>query len=391
MAWLRGREVVDRLSSLASRVDGGPPAVDTEAALRRIELAYERVAGERTEATQQVEQLVLALSQVVEGVVLADASGEVVFRNTIAEAYAGARHGDALVERTIIEQLRRSLRGEETTETVDLWGPPRRTLVLSSSPLEDNGRIVGVLARIEDVSDRQRVETMRRDFVANISHELKTPVGALVSLSDALVDEDDPKVVRRLTSRMQGEAVRLARIVEELLDLSRIEAEGSAVREVVEVRHIVADAIERMRTAAEHRGVGLDSSEIDSALAVVGDPHQLVSALQNLLENAVKYSDEGTAVRVSAAAVDDEMIDIVVEDHGIGIPGRDLERIFERFYRVDRARARDTGGTGLGLSIVRHVAQNHYGDILVSSREGEGSTFTLRLPAGTGTTTPRTP
>jgi two-component system sensor histidine kinase SenX3 len=382
MAWLRGREVVDRLSALAVQIDGGSVEVDTEAAMRRIEQACARLVAERAAVGAQVEQLVLALSQVVEGVVLTDAGGEIVFRNTIAEAYAGARHGDALVERTLVDQLRRALDGEESTETVELWGPPRRTLVISASPLSDEQRTVGALARIEDVSDRRRVETMRRDFVANISHELKTPVGALVSLSDALVDEDDPEVVRRLTGRMQREAVRLARIVEELLDLSRIEADGSAVRETVDVRQVVGDALERTRTTAEHRRVLVESAPIEPGLTVRGDPHQLVSALQNLLENAVKYSDEDTSVCIFVAAAEDEMIDIVVEDHGIGIPARDLERVFERFYRVDRARARDTGGTGLGLSIVRRVAQNHGGDILVTSREGEGSTFTFRLPAG---------
>jgi two-component system sensor histidine kinase SenX3 len=190
-------------------------------------------------------------------------------------------------------------------------------------------------------------------------------------------------VVARLSHRMRTEAERLGRIIEDLLDLSRIEAEEAPNREPVPVRLVIAEAVERLRPVAEHRGIRLEVDEPAYALAVVADRRQLVSALHNLLDNAIKYSEPGSSVNV-VVRHDDEAIEIEVADHGIGIPSRDLERIFERFYRVDRARSRDTGGTGLGLAIVRHVASNHGGDVRVMSREGAGSTFTLRLPGGSG-------
>jgi two-component system sensor histidine kinase SenX3 len=208
-------------------------------------------------------------------------------------------------------------------------------------------------------------------------------VGALGLLAETLGAEDDPDVVRRLAARMQLESQRVARIIDDLLDLSRIESEEAPLREPVPVHLVLAQAVERIRPAADHRGIGIDAAEPPPRLTVLGDRRQLVSALYNLLENAVKYSDEGSDVQVRART-DGVSVELSVRDRGIGIPGRDLERIFERFYRVDHSRGRDTGGTGLGLAIVRHVAANHRGEVLVESHEGEGSTFTLRLPAGPG-------
>jgi two-component system sensor histidine kinase SenX3 len=239
------------------------------------------------------------------------------------------------------------------------------------------------VAIIEDISERRRLEAVRRDFVANISHELKTPVGALSLVAETLEGEDDPAVVARLSHRMRTEAERLGRIIEDLLDLSRIEAEEFPSREPVPVHLVVAQAVERLRPAAEHRGIRLDIEEPPRSFAIRGDRRQLVSAVHNLVDNAIKYSEDGSSVQVTIGQ-GDGWVTIAVADHGIGIPTRDLERIFERFYRVDRARSRDTGGTGLGLAIVRHVASNHGGHVEVCSREGEGSTFTLRLPGGPG-------
>jgi two-component system sensor histidine kinase SenX3 len=249
--------------------------------------------------------------------------------------------------------------------------------------LIDRESVLGAVAIIEDVSERRRLEAVRRDFVANISHELKTPVGALSLVAETLEGEDDPKIVARLSHRMRTEAERLSRIIEDLLDLSRIESEESPSRDPVPVHLILGQAIERLRPAAQHRGIRLDVEEPPPDVVVRGDRRQLVSAVHNLVDNAIKYSEDESSVQVK---VEDSngWVDISVADHGIGIPSRDLERIFERFYRVDRARSRDTGGTGLGLSIVRHVAGNHGGEVRVVSREGEGSTFTLRLPGATG-------
>jgi two-component system, OmpR family, sensor histidine kinase SenX3 len=335
-------------------------------------------------------RLTEALSAVAEGVVVCDEQGIVRHRNEVAQTFAGARHGEALADRKVTELLGAALEQHPAEEAFPLYGPPRRDLLIRAHPLHDGDRVVGAVAIVEDVSERRRLEAVRRDFVANVSHELKSPVGALGILAETMQAEDEPAVSRRLAERMQLEAFRVARIIDDLLDLSRIESEESPVREPVPVHVVVAQAVERIRPVADHRGVGIDVSEAPRRLSIVGDRRQLVSALHNLLENAVKYSDDGATVEVRVRAVadgggsDGTSVEISVRDYGIGIPARDLERIFERFYRVDRARARDTGGTGLGLAIVRHVATNHRGDVRVESREGEGSTFTLCLPAAPG-------
>jgi two-component system sensor histidine kinase SenX3 len=220
---------------------------------------------------------------------------------------------------------------------------------------------------------------VRTDFVANISHELKTPVGAIGLLAETLQAEDDPEVAERLAHRIQDEAFRVGRTIDDLLDLSKIELGQVATPEAVSVEAIVREAVARIRPAAEHAGITV-SSDVPDGLQVTGDRRQLTSALSNLLDNAVKYSDEGGSVEVLAIGRPGEVV-LTVADHGIGIPARDMERVFERFYRVDQARSRETGGTGLGLAIVRHVVANHHGSVEVDSRLGEGSTFTLLLPA----------
>jgi len=371
------------MAALAARLDGLPLAgrSGVEASFARLEIAVAACGDRQRAADGRLNRLVVALSHITEGVVLADELGEIVFRNSRAKIYAGARHGDALAERTLVDLLERALAGDEGSLPLELWGPPRRMLVLSAFPLRDGRRVIGALAMVEDVSEKRRLDAVRRDFVANIGHELKTPVGALSLLCEALADETEVEEFRRLTASMQREAVRLGYIIEDLLDLSRIEAEETPLSEPVPVHLIVADAVERVRTKADHRAIAIEVPAIDETLIVLGDRRQLVSALDNLLENAVKYSDDGSSVRVTAGP-EMGLLAIAVEDHGIGIPTRDLERIFERFYRVDRARARDTGGTGLGLSIVRHVAHNHGGEVRVVSREGEGTTFTFALPSG---------
>ena len=182
---------------------------------------------------------------------------------------------------------------------------------------------------------------------------------------------------------MLTEAFRVGRTIDDLLELSQIEAAEEARRDELPVLRFIAEAVDRVRPAAEQQGIAIEVDEPAARLMVTGDRRQLVSATYNLLENAVKYSDAGSSVQVRART-DGRWVDIEVRDHGIGIPQRDLERVFERFYRVDRARSRETGGTGLGLAIVRHVASNHDGDVKVVSSEGEGSTFVLRLPVGPG-------
>ncbi|MGH3326191.1 MAG: sensor histidine kinase [Streptomycetales bacterium] len=237
-----------------------------------------------------------------------------------------------------------------------------------------------VLVLVEDRTEAKRVHAMRSDFVANVSHELKTPVGALALLAEALLGaSDDPAGVRRFAERMQHEAERLSALVQELIDLSRLEADDP-LREPkpVEIDAVVAEAVDRTGAVAAARSIELVTGG-DTALRVLGNAPQLAMALGNLVENAVNYSSERTRVAIGVRRTGN-LVEIAVADQGVGIPGRDLTRIFERFYRVDQARSRDTGGTGLGLSIVKHVAANHGGEVSVWSVEGSGSTFTLRLP-----------
>ena len=331
-------------------------------------------------------RLATALAAIQQGVVVFDDGGRIAYRNEAASGYLTARHGEALVDEAITELAAeaRSRGGRAAPErTVDLFGPPRRTLVLTATRLQQDGRRVGVLVVIDDVTDRRRLEAVRRDFVANISHELKTPVGAIALLAETLLAEEEPAVVQRLTERMVAEAFRVSRTIDDLLELSRIEADGEAQRGEVPVHRLLAEAVDRVRPAAEQQGISIEVEEPAARLVVAGDRRQLVSAAYNLLENAVKYSDAGSSVEVGART-DGRWVDISIQDRGIGIPSRDLQRVFERFYRVDRGRSRETGGTGLGLAIVRHVASNHAGEVQVTSVEGEGSTFTLRLPVGAG-------
>jgi two-component system sensor histidine kinase SenX3 len=237
---------------------------------------------------------------------------------------------------------------------------------------------------LRDISEARRIESMRRDFVANVSHELKTPIGALGLLAETMAAEEDAELLRRLADRVLHEAERLERTVEDLLDLSILEAQEAPHRDMVPVALLMAEATERMAGSAEAAGIPIELTEPADDIVVSCDRRQVTSALFNLLDNAVKYSEEGGKVEF-AAEVEGFQVVLSVRDYGIGIPGGDLERIFERFYRVDRTRSRATGGTGLGLSIVRHVAQAHGGEVSVHSEEGAGSTFSLKLPLAAAT------
>lgn len=237
-----------------------------------------------------------------------------------------------------------------------------------------------VLVLIEDQTDVKRLDAIRRDFVANVSHELKTPVGALRLLAEAVQHgSHDPEAVERFAARMQHESQRLSKLVQELIDLSRLESDDPLKEpEPVGLDEVVAAAVDRTQELAVAREIEIDVDG-ERGLSVFGSQAQVAMAVGNLVENAVNYSPNGTKVQVTLRRAGG-LAEVEVVDQGIGIPAEEQERIFERFYRVDPARARVTGGTGLGLSIVKHVARNHGGDVRVQSREGEGSTFTLRLP-----------
>jgi two-component system sensor histidine kinase SenX3 len=268
-------------------------------------------------------------------------------------------------------------------------------LELSRGPL--GGGTVSVVARvaplgstltlvlIEDRTEAKRVEDIRRDFVANVSHELKTPVGAVSLLAEALLDAaDDPEAVRRFAGRMEQETNRLSRLVQDVIDLSRLQGHDPlSAPELVSLGDVVDETIDRSRLQAEAKQISLVRGG-DGELQVRGDPHQLCMALANLVDNAVRHSPDGARVTVAVRRVAEcgnDIAEVSVTDEGCGIPEEERDRVFERFYRIDAARSRDTGGTGLGLAIAKHVAVGHGGEVTLWSSEGAGSTFTLRLPA----------
>ncbi|MFK4084328.1 sensor histidine kinase [Kribbella sp. NPDC020789] len=237
-----------------------------------------------------------------------------------------------------------------------------------------------VLVLVEDRTRERRLDAIRRDFTVNVSHELKTPVGALILLADAVSEaSDDPEAVQRFSDRMRIEASRLSRLVKEIIELSRLQGDDPLEHpHSVDINAVIDSAVDRCRVDAEDRDIKI-VVKTEPDLEVMGSEDQLSIAIGNLVENAVNYSPDGTRVAVAAHPIGD-LVEITVSDQGVGIPTSDLERIFERFYRVDRARSRETGGTGLGLSIVKHIASIHGGDVRVWSVEGQGSTFTVRLP-----------
>ncbi|MFM8206065.1 MAG: sensor histidine kinase, partial [Actinomycetales bacterium] len=256
-------------------------------------------------------------------------------------------------------------------------GEGKRELKVSVTALTDDGLI---LVLVSDESEGRRIDAVRRDFVANVSHELKTPIGALGLLSEAILGaKNQPEEVVRFATKMQNEAKRLTELVQEIIDLSRLQSSDPLQKAFpVEVEDVIREAVSQAQISSEARGIYVELGNIQSA-TVIGDRDQLIAAVHNLVENAINYSPENTKVSVTSSLKGD-LVEISVTDQGIGIAESELGRIFERFYRVDPARSRATGGTGLGLSIVKHVAQNHGGDVKVWSKEGVGSTFSILLP-----------
>ncbi|KQY58420.1 histidine kinase [Aeromicrobium sp. Root495] len=319
------------------------------------------------------------LSVLSSSVVILDASEHVIQASAPAMVL-GIVRDDRLVSDEILDLVRLVRRDGQVREADLALLPQRGTTAhvhVRVAPL--TSRLVVVLA--DDRTREQRVEAIRRDFVANVSHELKTPVGALNLLAEAVSEaSEDPEAVIRFSARMQVESERLTRLVQQIIDLSRLQNDvASEDAHLIKVEELVREACEHSSTEAERKRIDIAMS-IEPDLLVHGDRAQLHAAVSNLVENAVTYSPENTRVAVTAEKLDDD-VRITVADNGIGIPGADLERIFERFYRVDPARHRSTGGTGLGLSIVKHVAASNGGTVDVWSEPGAGSTFTLVLPS----------
>jgi two-component system sensor histidine kinase SenX3 len=277
----------------------------------------------------------------------------------------------------LVRQVRRDGQIRETEIVMQRApGTPPRHVSARVAPLSSQL----VLALVEDRTREHRVESIRRDFVANVSHELKTPVGAIRLLADAVIDAaDDPEAVQRFAGRMHTESERLARLVQQIIELSRLQGDDPLDEPLpVDVDSILKRAVDENLTDASASDIDL-VRDGEEGLVLLGNREQVAVAVGNLVANAIAYSPAGSTVVVGAKG-GESTVDITVTDQGIGIPATEIDRIFERFYRVDPARHRSTGGTGLGLSIVKHVAASHGGDIRVWSVEGQGSTFTLTLP-----------
>jgi two-component system sensor histidine kinase SenX3 len=349
---------------------------------RIVQRRQRRAADQSGITVSQMLAHIVSLSPV--GIVVVDTYRDVVYTNDRAKELGLVR--DRLLDDRAWLAAQRTLSSGGDVE-VDL--SPRRRQPRGRSGLSVRGHVRLLteedrrfaVVYVDDQSEHARMEATRRDFVANVSHELKTPVGAMGVLAEALLaSADDPDTVRRFADKMVAESKRLANMVGELIELSRLQgAEPLPDLEAVDVDTVVAEALSRYRVAADNADIAITTDAL-TGYKVLGDQPLLVTALANLVSNAIAYSPNGSPVSISRRRRGD-YIEIAVTDRGIGIAAADQERVFERFFRVDKARSRATGGTGLGLAIVKHVAANHNGTIRLWSQPGTGSTFTLSIPA----------
>jgi two-component system, OmpR family, sensor histidine kinase SenX3 len=348
----------------------------------RVVQRRQRVAAEWTGITvAQMLQRIVALMPL--GAAVVDSHRDVVYLNDRARELGLVR--DRQLDDQAWQAAQQALGGEDVE--FDLQPGKRQVAGRSGLSVHGQARLLSEEDRrfavvfVHDQSDYARMEATRRDFVANVSHELKTPVGAMALLAEALLaSADDPETVRRFAEKALIEANRLGDMVAELIELSRLQgAERLPNVTAVDVDTVVSEAISRHKVAAENAHIEV-RTDAPSGLQVLGDQTLLVTALANLVSNAIAYSPPGSPVSISRRRRGDN-IEIAVTDRGIGIALEDQERVFERFFRGDKARSRATGGSGLGLAIVKHVAANHDGSIGVWSKPGTGSTFTLSIPA----------
>lgn len=320
------------------------------------------------------------LEQISEGVVVLDEHLRPTFLNAAARAILGLQRTgvpERITSQEVGDLAQRALSSREPIEEIlNLWYPIRSSIKARVTRLEDDR----LLVLLQDITEEELSQRIRREFVSHASHELKSPVAGLQTLAEALGQalQDDPPAAARFAERMATEAGRLGRLVTDLLDLSRLEDPARIPDEPIELSVLAEHELEQLGPAARSKGMSI-VDRVTKGIWVKGDDEQIGLMIRNLLENAVRYTPDGGTVALEVTTNDSAAL-IRVQDTGMGIPREAQGRVFERFFRVDRARARDRGGTGLGLAIVKHVAELHGGDVLVESELGEGSIFTVSLP-----------
>jgi two-component system, OmpR family, sensor histidine kinase SenX3 len=379
-AWaVRRRRHLERDVDSALAVVGVRSGPDRGWALARS-LSELRERAEESEAETARFRAVIERTDL--GVIVADHMGNVVFANPAGRAALDGKVGDATARNRLTRLIRRvSSTGNAEQQEFDVYTPVRRFMRLRAVPLPGGAKWGhAAVVYIRDLSGQRRVEAMRRDFLANAGHEMKTPLGALSILAETIAYTDDSATRQRLADRIRSEANRMAQVVDDIVALAAIESLETPF-EPVRIVDVVDEAVARVAVLSNETGVPIEIEDHAAGVVVDGNAEQLTSAVANLLSNAVKYSPVGGGAVVSATISSDETeVAISIRDHGIGISSDHLDRIFERFYRVQAGRGRSSGGTGLGLSIVRNVAETHGGSVSVESTPAEGSTFTLRLP-----------
>jgi len=338
--------------------------------------------AERVERSNLVApSLVAALKALDRESIILDSSGYIRYETNKISLLNLAKDNKILSEEllALVRVVRRTGKTQEGSIEVARGpiGEGKRDLQITAALIDNEG---SVLVIIDDEGEKQRIDAIRRDFITNISHELKTPIQALSLNSDALLEiKDEPDKVVLFANKIKTQTIRLNDLVKEIINLSKIQdSDPLDMAHNVEISNVIAEAVDQCEVLAEARKISINLDGVQNAV-VVGNREQLVMAVHNLVENAINYSAEGTNVVISSK-LDDGLIEILVKDQGLGIAEENLDRIFERFYRVDPARSRATGGTGLGLSIVKHVITNHGGEVKVWSSMGVGSTFAIRLP-----------
>ncbi len=408
LALLLGLWLARRLSGPLARVTAAAEAMAAGDSVRRVPVEADDEVGQLARVLNRMadgarsqmqtiqrdrNQVLAILAGMAEGVVAVDVAERIVHLNEAAAVILRARRqgatGRRVREITRVREVSEALaaalhQGEEVSREIRLPGTsPEQVVRLHAAPLKGEGDLsTGAVAVLHDITELRRLEDVRRDFVANVSHELKTPLTAIGAMVETLLD--DPEMERdtrqRFMERIRDQAARLSAMVQDLLSLSRLESSEQPLRrEPVELGGLVETLAASLRPEAERRGLSLEVATGDAPLSVYGDPEALRQLAANLLDNALKYTPSGGRVTVRAGR-DGGGVTLEVQDTGPGIELQHQERIFERFYRVDRGRSREVGGTGLGLSIVKHVARAHGGAVAVRSAPGQGSTFTVRLP-----------